>query len=91
MADTSTVAEMNLAVGWRCILRLLRMNRRYMETYPSVVSLTCDLFHRRAKIVGSRLLEEFPPIPCWLPLVAATTRGSARPVDRVWPDHNSRA
>jgi hypothetical protein len=38
-----------------------------METYPSVVRLSCDLSHRRAKIIGSRRLEEFPPIPCWLP------------------------
>jgi hypothetical protein len=35
-----------------------------METYPSVVRLSCDLCHRRAMIVGSRPVEEFSPIPC---------------------------
>jgi hypothetical protein len=34
MADTSTVAEMNLAVGWSCILRLLRMNHRQNGNVP---------------------------------------------------------
>jgi hypothetical protein len=34
MADTRTVAEMNLAVGWSCILRLLRMNRRHNGNVP---------------------------------------------------------
>ena len=54
-----------------------------METYPSVVRLSCDLSHRRAKIVGSRLLEDSPRA---MPLkLRPTDLGSG--IDKDRPDY----